>query len=192
MFTGIISKTSIIKATKQDQQGLTLTLIRPKSWKIKKGDSISINGVCATVISSGKDMVFQLMPETLKKTNLASLKAKQTVNLEQSLTLASRLDGHLVVGHVDEVGTIKSIKEDGNSKIFTISVKSQGGLLAPKGSVTVDGISLTVVSVKNNQFTVHIIPYTLTHTNLGTKLVGQTVNIEYDLMAKYIKQLLKK
>lgn len=193
MFTGIISASAKITHVTTTGKGLTITITKPKGFSIKKGDSISVNGVCSTVTNISPGISFWYMPETLAKSNLGELSVGSVVNLEQSIKPTERLDGHIVLGHVDTVGKISNITPEGSSKIFTIELKiPHEGLLAPKGSVTVEGISLTTVIVKKNTFTIHSIPYTLEHTNLHSKRVGDTVNIEYDVIAKYVQSLLKK
>jgi len=196
MFTGIIHEKSRVTSAVSSTSGLTLGIAPIKNWKVKKGDSISINGVCSTVVKTSPAIIFEYMPETLKKTNVGGIRKGEVVNVEQSLKLQDRLDGHLVLGHVDTIGTIAGITPEGNSSIFSITLpngdRDLHKLIAPKGSVTIDGISLTVVKAKKNTFTVHIIPYTIEHTNLHQKRPGDTVNIEFDVVAKYVQSLLKK
>ncbi len=157
---------------------------------MRLGDSVAVNGVCSTVAKLGRTAGFFYMPETLKKTYFASLKKGEEVNLELSLKAADRLDGHVVLGHVDAAGTVRGIEAEGESKIMTIGVKGGAGLLADKGSVAVEGVSLTVVRAGKNQFTVHLIPHTWQHTNLHAKKIGDAVNVEFDILAKYIKSLI--
>ena len=168
--------------------------------KVKAGESISVNGVCSTVKKAGKNISFEYMPETLKLTNLGLLKKGDMVNLETSLRFGDKLDGHIVLGHIDGKGKILKIKKEGNSQVFEISpVRGREGSQRPsasngmkflvyKGSVAVEGISLTVAKVLPNSFIVKIIPYTLKHTNLGSKKVGDAVNLEFDILAKYANQ----
>lgn len=194
MFTGIIKAHSTITNIEGDKDGLIITVKKP-DWEIGIGDSITVNGVCSTVKSLDNGVIFEYMPESLIKANLLELKVNDIVNLEQSLTLQHTLDGHLVSGHVDTMGTIQSIEPEGNSFVFTIEVKNADAymkLLAPKGSVAIDGISLTVVDVLNTTFTVKIIPFTMEETNLSDKKVGSTVNLEFDILAKYVARLLGK
>lgn len=186
MFTGIIRATSKILKIDLSKNGLQLEIVSPKGWKVKEGESISINGICSTVVRAAKSLTFQYMPETLAKTNAITFKVGDLVNLETSLKVSDTLDGHIVMGHIDSKAKIKSISHEGNSQIFKIQLPEPTKLLAPKGSVTIDGISLTTVEVNKNFFTVHVIPYTLTNTNLGQKKVDDTVNIEFDILAKYI------
>jgi riboflavin synthase len=192
MFTGIIEKTSKVASLARRSGGLIVGINTPAGFALKKGDSININGVCSTVTSLGKITEFFYMPETLSKTYFANLKVGQTVNMERSLKVSARLDGHIVLGHVDTVGKVKSIKPAGGSKILEVSLTKSTPLLAPKGSVSLEGISLTTVNVSKKSFTAHVIPYTLQHTNLGAKKPGDPVNVEFDVLAKYINQIVKK
>ncbi len=189
MFTGIIRATGKIKKViPQKDGGLSMSISKPR-WNIKKGDSITVNGVCSTVKKTAPALAFEYMPETLSKTNLSALTEKNTVNLEQSLRASDRLDGHMVLGHIDTTGKILSIKTEGNSKVFKINIKDKDifmKFLVPKGSVAVEGISLTVVDVSSNYFTVKILPYTLEETNLKERKEGDVVNIEFDILAKYL------
>ncbi len=155
--------------------------------KIKLGESITVNGVCSTVKKTGKNISFEYIPETLKLSNLGSLKKGDIVNLEQSMRMNDKLDGHIVLGHIDGKGEILDIKKEGNSRVFSIKIpaKQLMKLLVYKGSVAVEGISLTVAKVLRNSFIVKIIPYTLAHTNLKYKNKGEEVNLEFDILAKY-------
>jgi len=198
MFTGIISKTSKVKNIKQ-KDGSFVVEIQNNLGKIKLGQSISINGVCSTVKKTGKSISFEYMPESLKLSNMGSLRKGDIVNMEQSVRMSDRLDGHIVLGHIDDKGEILDIKEEGNSRVLTIKVPARnathnvaGGpvrefmrLLVYKGSIAVEGISLTVAKVLRNSFVVKIIPYTLGHTNLKYKEKGDFVNLEFDILAKY-------
>ncbi|MDD5721411.1 MAG: riboflavin synthase [Candidatus Pacebacteria bacterium] len=186
MFTGIIKKTSKVKRVKSAQGGLFVDILN-NLGKIKLGESISINGVCSTVKKNNKNISFEYMPETLKLTNLGLLKKGDIVNLEQSMRLSDRLDGHLVLGHIDGKGRIISIKKEGNSKEFYIKVsdKKFKKFLVYKGSIAIEGISLTVAEVLKDLFVVKILPYTLKHTNLKFKKEEDEVNLEFDILAKY-------
>ena len=186
MFTGIISKTSKVKKVNILKDGLLLE-INNTLGKTKRGESISVNGVCSTIKKIAKGITFEYMPETLRLSNLQSLHMGDIVNLEQSMRLNARLDGHMVLGHIDGRGKIVSLKKEGNSKVFTIQVPQKKFMkyIVYKGSVAMEGISLTVASVSKNNFLVKIIPYTLKHTNLGLKKKGDIVNLEFDILAKY-------
>jgi len=197
MFTGIINSQARVKKIALSKSGAVLRIEKPKTWKIKTGDSISINGVCSTVVKQGGGkLVFEYMPESLQRSNLGGLRTKDVVNLEQSLRPADRLDGHIVQGHVDTVGTVSSVRPEGNSKVITITLPPKParafiGLVAEKGSIAVEGVSLTVAGVKGSTFSVKIIPHTWQHTNLHTKTAGRPVNLEFDVLAKYLQRLLK-
>ena len=165
---------------------------KPKGWKIRAGDSISISGVCSTVRSmkSGRFEV-EYMPETLSKTTVGNFEKGMIVNLERSLRLNDLVDGHLVLGHVDCVGRAIDVKSDGGSKVMRIKVpKKFLEFIAPKGSVAIDGISLTVVDMGKDWFTVSLVSYTLENTNLISVKAGQEVNIEVDIIAKYVNRML--
>lgn len=191
MFTGIVKKTASVKKTERNSAGFTLSVFNPK-LSVKKGNSVAINGVCSTVVKAGTTLVFQYMPETLARSTIGELKAGEIVNLEESLRARDKLDGHIVLGHVDTVGKIVSIKSEGNSKILTIKPREPKRFMkfiAEKGSVALDGVSLTVTKVKLLGFEVKLIPYTLKHTAFGEKGLGSKVNIEFDILAKYIDRL---
>ncbi|HYF04667.1 MAG TPA: riboflavin synthase [Patescibacteria group bacterium] len=192
MFTGIISEVQKVVGVRQEAGGLFVEVNRPKKWKLRKGSSVSLNGICSTVVVFGKTMVFQYMPESVDRSNLGGLHIGDLVNLEQPLRLQDMLDGHMVQGHVDTVGRIASVKEEGNSRVFTIALHAKTRYIVQKGSICVEGISLTVVDVKQKSFTVKIIPHTWKHTNLYGKTVGDLVNIEFDILAKYIERFYAK
>ena len=186
MFTGIISKTSKVKNVKPDKNGLSLQVIN-NLGKVKLGESININGVCSTVKKQGKNISFEYMPETLRLTNLGILKTGDIVNTERSMQAGDRINGHIVLGHIDGKGKILGIKKEGNSRVFEISAPGKVFMkfVVYKGSVTIEGISLTVTKVLRNSFIVKILPYTLEHTNLKFKKKGEMVNVEFDILAKY-------
>lgn len=186
MFTGIISKTSKIKNTKMAKGGLAVE-IENNLGKVKSGESIAVNGVCSTVKSSGKNISVEYMPETLRLSNLSLLKNGDIVNIERSMRLSDRLEGHIVLGHIDEKGKIVNITKEGNSKVFKIKIpnKNYSKFLVYKGSVAVEGISLTIAKVLKDSFLVKIIPFTLVNTNLRRKEKGDFVNLEFDILAKY-------
>lgn len=186
MFTGIIYKTSKVKKIKPISGGFHVA-IENKFGKVKLGESIAVNGVCSTVEKSGRNISFEYVPETLKLSNLGFLKKGDTVNIERSMRLNDRLDGHIVLGHIDEKGEILGITKEGNSQIFNIKIPASKFMkfLVYKGSATVEGISLTIAKVLHNSFIVKIIPYTFKHTNLKYKKKGDYLNIEFDILAKY-------
>ncbi len=169
-----------------------LTIRKPRSWKLKEGESVSVEGVCSTVQQTGRG-IFQVtyMPETLRKSTLGDLRPDDKVNLERSLTLESLIGGHLVQGHVDTTGRIRAIKSEGEAKIYTFEIPRQfSRYIVPKGSIAIDGISLTVVNPRRTTFQVSLLAYTLGRTTLGEKGAGRRVNIEFDMLAKYIERLL--
>lgn len=186
MFTGIIKKTSKVKNIRLSGGGLVVE-VQNNLRKIKLGESISVNGVCSTVKNAGKNISFEYMPETLKLSNIGSLKKGDMVNIEQSMRMTDRLDGHIVLGHIDGKGEVLNITTEGNSEVFEIKIPAKDfmKLLVYKGSVAVEGISLTVAKVLRSSFVVKIIPYTFKHTNLKDKKKGDFVNLEFDILAKY-------
>jgi len=194
MFTGIIRKTSKIRSLEKKAGSLFLSFDLPKGWKIKLGGSISINGICSTLREVSKTaFAVEYMPETLQKTTASFWKKGDEVNLEQSLKLADTLDGHFVSGHVDTMGEVMSVVKKGNSTVLKIKIpKELAKYIAEKGSITVDGVSLTVVSQSEDWFTVSLVSYTLENANLKSLRVGSRVNIEIDIIAKYLAKLIAK
>ncbi|ABB14539.1 riboflavin synthase [Carboxydothermus hydrogenoformans] len=195
MFTGLVEELGRVREIKKSGESLTLTVEAKTILEdIKLGDSIAVNGTCLTVVNFGNDYFeADVMPETYTKTNLKFLSPGDRVNLERTLRPTDRLGGHIVQGHVDEVGWIVEIRAKEIAKIIKIKA-SEGFLqyLVPKGSVAVDGISLTVVDVYNDSFTVSIIPHTFKNTTLGYKTIGSPVNLEADILAKYVFSFIKK
>ncbi|HRH23153.1 MAG TPA: riboflavin synthase, partial [Candidatus Magasanikbacteria bacterium] len=185
MFTGIITATAKVIKKNLNTSGMVLVITQPKKWKVKIGASITINGVCSTLKKTQKGLTFEYMPESLKRSTLSDLTVGSLVNLEQSMRADDRLDGHIVQGHVDTVGKIITITPEGNSYIFTIEPRDKKYLkmIAEKGSIAIDGISLTITATGKNNFKFKIIPYTWEHTNLSTKQSGDMVNIEIDVLA---------
>ena len=193
MFTGIIEEMGTIQQSSVGGGNLLLTIGASKvTADLKVGDSMNINGACQTVTQKEEGSFnVEAVEETLKRTNLAQLGVGDRVNLERALQLSDRLGGHLVSGHVDFVGKIKSITGKGQSHLFEFSLAEQyQAHFVEKGSVAVDGISLTVVGVLRDSFTVSVIPFTLSSTTLGTKKVGDRGNVETDLMGKYVERIL--
>ena len=195
MFTGLIEDVGKIAALTLRNGSAVLTVqTKLPVGKLVLGASVAVNGACLSVVKKllGAFTV-DVSPETLACTNLSSLKRASWVNLEQPMRLNERLGGHLVTGHVDGIGTIAAIEKQGEFSILTFHVAKQlGRLLVSKGSVAVDGISLTVNSCRRDSFSVAIIPFTLEHTNLQGRRVGDKVNIETDLIGKYVYSFLKK
>jgi riboflavin synthase len=194
MFTGIIKKLSTVENVSYKKESLFVSIKIPKGWKVWAGESISINGVCSTVKSMDKKtFTVEYMPETIKKTAVADFEKGAEVNLEKSMKINDLLDGHIVQGHVDTTGKIIGIKKIKESKILKIKIlKAFMKFMAEKGSVAVDGISLTIVESGDNWFTVSLVSYTLENTNLGNIKVGEGVNIETDVLAKYIYKIMSK
>ena len=194
MFTGIIEELGEI--AHKDRKGMfQRTVVRaPKTIEdVDVGDSVNINGACQTVVEIADGaFVFESVEETLKRTTLGDLKAGDKVNLERSLRLEGRLGGHLVLGHVDGVGKILKEEDQSQSLLFTIEFpETLGRYIASKGSIALDGISLTVVSALSDRFTVAVIPFTLEHTTLGTSRIGDRVNLEVDILARYVERLME-
>ncbi len=190
MFSGLITHQGTISALK----GKVLEVQIPK-LKAKLGDSIAINGVCLTVIKAqktpqGARMVFELSKETLKKTTLNKVKIGTLVNVEPALSASAKLGGHIVQGHIDGTGKVVAIKKD-KSVWFQASPEILK-YLVPKGSVTIDGVSLTVAELKKNLFSVALIPYTIAHTTFKHLTVGMRVNMEGDILGKYALKYAKK
>jgi len=194
LFTGIIEELGLVKNISLKPQSAVLTIEAHKVLEgTKIGDSIAVCGVCLTVVSlTPNSFTVDVMAETLNKTILKDLKVNSPVNLERALRLSSRLGGHLVTGHVDGIGTIRNIVPRGIANIFEIAVPPELlTLILPKGSVAVDGISLTVVDVGSDHFSVSIIPHTFRETTLGVKKKGDRVNIETDIIGKYVAKLMR-
>ncbi len=194
MFTGIIKKVSTVDDIYSQNGSLFAVIKKEKNWPVELGQSISINGVCSTVQKFDKNtFLVEWMPETLKKTTVSSFQKGQLVNLETSLNLNSLLDGHIVQGHVDTVGKVLEIKPLKDSKIIKIKIPSKFmKLIVDKGSVAIDGISLTVVDTGRDWFTVSLVSYTVANTNFQNTKKGDLVNIETDVFAKYVTKLMKK
>ncbi len=193
MFTGIIKKTSTVEEIFYKKGSLFVAIKIPRGWKVWQGESISINGVCSTVKEiKNKKFIVEYMPETIKKTTAAGFKKGLLINLEKSLKLSDLLDGHLVQGHVDTRGKIIEIKKVQESKVMKIKIPKKFMKFIPeKGSVAVDGISLTIVDSKKDWLSVSLVSFTLENTNLGKSQAGDMVNIETDVIAKYVAKLIR-
>lgn len=191
MFSGIIGALEKPVDIKRLDKSLRVSLPIPKKWHLRIGESINIDGVCST-LTEVKDGIFSVfyMPETLKKTTFSELSLDHFCNLERPLRLNSLVGGHLVAGHVDTTGKVLSVKKMGEVKVLKIMIdKSFSKYLIYKGSVSVNGVSLTIVFCSEKSFEVSLIPYTLSHTNLGFLKKGDYVNIEVDLIAKYLEKM---
>ena len=191
MFTGIIEDLGIVEALEQENTNLNLTINSKLASELKIDQSVSHNGVCLTVIDlTASSYTVTAIKETLDKTNLNSLKVGDLVNLERGLKLGDRLDGHMVQGHVDQVGTCINVEAQNGSWTYTFEYNPKlGNITIEKGSVTVNGVSLTVVNSKDNGFSVAIIPYTYEHTNFHAFEEGTVVNLEFDVIGKYVSRL---
>lgn len=192
MFTGIVEETGTVKNLTKFGDGLEITIAAKQVLPgLKIDNSICVNGVCLTVVRrTPAAFTIQAVKETLSKTNLGALTKGSPVNLERSVRLQDRLGGHLVQGHVDTTGTVTKIVTLKSSWMFTIAFpKKYRRYLIPVGSVTVDGTSLTVASLRREEFTVAIIPYTFDHTVFGTYAKGDRVNLEFDIIGKYLESL---
>ena len=193
MFTGIVEEMGTIVANERSERSARLTLTAPTVHEgIQIGDSVAINGCCLTVVDiNGKQLSFDAVPETLNRTNLGPLSPDDHVNLERSLAVGARLGGHFVQGHIDGVGTLLSLTPDENAVVMEFSAPpALRRYLVEKGSIAIDGISLTVAELRPESFTVWIIPHTREVTTLGARQIGDAVNLECDLLGKYIERLL--
>ena len=188
MFTGIVEETGQIKSADGEKLIVSASAVLQDT---RPGDSIAVNGVCLTAAEIGlNDFTTDIMPETLKRTTLGSLKSDNKVNLERALSMGGRIGGHLVQGHIDGIGKIISIRPEGSAFLMKISAPQEiGHYLVEKGFIAVDGISLTVVARSNSSFTVSLVAFTLNNTILGEKRSGDLVNLEVDIIAKYVERL---
>jgi riboflavin synthase len=194
MFSGIIELTGKVAELKKEQSNLHITIQSSFTGELKIDQSIAHNGVCLTVVSI-KDNLYTVtaIDETLQKTNLGSLQIGDMVNLERCIKAGDRLDGHIVQGHVDQTGICTSVIENNGS--WTFHFKYDGAannITVEKGSICVNGVSLTVVNSQDTSFSVCIIPYTFDHTNFHSIKAGTVVNLEFDILGKYISKLMKK
>jgi riboflavin synthase len=193
MFTGIIREIGRLSGIRKTAGGVQLTVDAPESApQLNVSDSVSVNGVCQTVIrKEGTSFVVEAVEETLKKTTLGLLRQESRVNLELPMRLDDRLGGHLVLGHVDCTGTVTKISQQPGSWLIDIAYPAEfSRFLIPVGSIAVDGISLTVASLRQGEFTVSIIPHTLEKTTLAAAERGMRVNLEFDLIGKYVESLM--
>ncbi len=191
MFTGIIETLGNIANIVKNQTNIDFTIASNISNQLKIDQSVAHNGVCLTVVNvSANTHTVTAIDETLQKTNLCTWQIDTLVNLERCMQINGRLDGHIVQGHVDQTAVCKAVTETDGSWLYTFEYESNfNHITVEKGSVTVNGISLTVVNSQNNQFSVAIIPYTYQNTNLKTVQLGDKVNIEFDIIGKYVAKL---
>lgn len=193
MFTGIIEEIGEVSSIKKGARSAVITIRAKKVLEdMHLGDSIAVNGICLTTVSIGRDSYSaDVMHETLRRTNLGELRSGSKVNLERAMAADGRFGGHMVAGHVDGIGTITSMTRDDNAIWMTIDAKEEIlKYIIEKGSIAIDGISLTVASVTDKNFSVSVIPHTGIHTTLLDKKPGDTVNLENDLVGKYVEKLL--
>ncbi len=191
MFTGIIESLGKIKSLSKEGENLHIEVASELSPMLKIDQSVSHNGVCLTVVSlTETSYVVTAIKETLDKTNIRQLEVGAVVNLERAMKLGDRLDGHIVQGHVDQTAICQEIKKQDGSWVFTFTYdRSLNNITIEKGSVTVNGVSLTVVDSRPNTFNVAIIPYTYQHTNFNTFVKNTMVNLEFDVIGKYVKRI---
>src|SRR5919112_4347790 len=190
MFTGLVEDLGTVVAVDRNGDGAVLTVESRLAGEVREGDSVAVNGVCLTATGiCGQRFGFDVMHESLRRSSLAELDAGSKVNLELALRADARLGGHIMQGHVDGVGVVAGVREDGFARIVT--VEPDPALLkyvVEKGSIAVDGVSLTVARVDDTSFDVSLIPETLERTNLGSQEPGRTVNLEVDVLAKYVEK----
>ncbi|SHG83194.1 riboflavin synthase alpha chain [Winogradskyella jejuensis] len=191
MFTGIIEDLGIVKHLETEKENLHITVKSNITPELKIDQSVAHNGVCLTVVSIKDDTyVVTAIKETLDKTNIGKLKVNDVVNLERAMKLGDRLDGHIVQGHVDQTATCIDETEQNGSWSYTFEYdKALNNVTIEKGSITINGVSLTVVNSELNSFSVAIIPYTYEHTTFKNLKKGDTVNLEFDVIGKYVKRL---
>lgn len=195
MFTGLIADLGSVTAVERHEDGATLQIESPLAGELSEGASVAVNGVCLTATEVGERRFrAQAMAETLRRSSLGLLRAGERVNLELALRATDRLGGHVVQGHVDGVGTVSAVREEGFSRVLSIAVEDRlARYLVEKGAVAVNGVSLTVSELidGDSSFSVSLIPETLQRTNLGAVGEGATVNIEVDVLAKHVERLMR-
>ena len=194
MFTGIIESLGVVKNIIKEGDNLHVTIESNFTNELKIDQSVAHNGVCLTIVKiKDKEYTVTAIKETIEKSNFKHLKIGDLINLERAMILGARLDGHIVQGHVDQTGTCTEIIEENGSWVFSFEYDSSlSNITIEKGSITINGISLTVVNSKNNSFSVAIIPYTYENTNFHTFKIGTSVNLEFDVIGKYVARLLEK
>ena len=193
MFTGIIEQLAEVVTLKKEGGNLHISLKSTITSELKIDQSVAHNGVCLTVIGiDGDNYTITVIKETLEKSNLGLLEVGSKVNLERCLQMGGRFDGHIVQGHVDQRAKCTEIKEENGSHLFIFEHKQSDNITVEKGSICVNGVSLTVVKSKGTSFSVAIIPYTFEHTNFQNIAIGDTVNIEFDILEKYIAKMFMK
>ncbi len=191
MFTGIIETLGTIQEIKNEKNNIHITVDSTITNELKIDQSVAHNGICLTVVEiKGNAYTVTAIDETIQKTNIGNWSVGDFVNLERAMKLGDRLDGHIVQGHVDQIGVCVGVTEANGSWIFTFEYdEALNNITIEKGSITVNGVSLTVVNSKENQFSVAIIPYTYEHTNFHNFEVGTKINLEFDVIGKYVSRL---
>ncbi len=192
MFTGIIKEVGTVEKSERAGEARRLAVRCSLSDSLTADQSICLNGVCHTVVESGNGLfAVESVPETLRKTNIGELEPGDRVNLEPAMSPDRLLDGHIVQGHVDATGTLAELEKEGEERLFTIAYSPEyRGLIVGRGSICVDGISLTVAREEEDRFTVAVIPYTYRHTNLSFRETGDRMNLEFDILGKYVARQL--
>jgi riboflavin synthase len=192
MFTGLIADLGEVRACERDRQGAEIEIATPIAGELAIGDSIAVNGVCltATAVSSGRFRA-QAIAETLRRSSLSDLREGLRVNLELPLRVGDRLGGHIVQGHVDGVGRVESVQQDGFSRVLTVELPDElARHVVLKGSIALDGVSLTISALEDSRLSVSLIPETLERTTLGSARPGDAINVEVDVLAKHVERLL--
>jgi riboflavin synthase len=195
MFTGLIEEVGTVIAVNTSKSGNQLKIAAPRvAKKIRRGDSLAVNGCCLTLNSHrGNELIFDLLKETIARTNLKNLRRKQLVNLERAVTASERFGGHLIQGHIDCVSPVIACQKSGADFRLEIELPDAfAHYVARKGSIAVNGISLTVADVRPKSFVTWIIPYTKTHTNLDRVQAGNLMNLEFDILAKYVERMVSR
>ena len=193
MFTGIIETIDVISKIEKKQGNLNITLKSSLTTTFKIDQSISHNGICLTVVFiKNNEYVVTAIDETIQKSSIGSWRAGDLINLERAMKIGDRLDGHMIQGHVDQIGKCSKIIQKNGSWIFTIQYAKSNNVTVEKGSIAINGISLTVVNSNESDFSVAIIPYTYEHTNFKNLNTGDSVNLEFDILGKYIAKMLSK
>ncbi len=192
MFTGIIENLSEIKEIIHEGDNLSISLFSDIAKELKIDQSVSHNGICLTVVDVDKDIyTVTAIKETIIKSSIKTWQKGDLVNIERAMKLGDRLDGHMVQGHIDQTAVCKKISEENGSWYFDFEYTSSNNLTIEKGSIAINGVSLTIVDSGENRFSVAIIPYTYNHTNFKNIIIGSLVNIEFDLIGKYISKIIK-
>jgi len=190
MFTGIIHTSGIIEALEKLYAGARLRIRTSPEETFERGESLAVNGVCLTVIPEGQSIATEISNETLRRTTLGTLGSATRVNLERALGVGDRFGGHFVQGHIDTMGVLTSKKSEGQFAVYRWSFPAEyTDLVVSKGSIAVDGVSLTIVDPEESSFAAALIPETLRRTTLGTARIGDRVNLEFDMIAKYVRNL---